>query len=292
MDVVADTEIAITTYEATTETDTGMLYLQIYGLLQAMYVQQDGLENMVRALDGNNDFKIESEPEAKYIRQVRHDTVGHPTKQGGTKVKNGRPGEQISHFLVRHSMSNTGFTLMRTSNLRDVQFIEISITDLIRDNRALVLRVLLRTKDKLEVIEMEHRKRFRGKKLVDHFSNQASYYFEKIYSAIHSPSYGNTPIGEIGLKIVRENLAAFRAAIEERGILNKQSHYDHDLAEIEYPLAELDKYFQHDKTSLLSDPRAAAIFAHFGEDKLEELKIAAEDLDDEYDEDISSTATP
>jgi hypothetical protein len=67
MDVVSDTEWAIRTFESLDASDKGMLYLVIYGLLQATYVQQDGLESMVQAFGGNEDYKIESEPEAKFI---------------------------------------------------------------------------------------------------------------------------------------------------------------------------------------------------------------------------------
>ncbi|MGH9663197.1 MAG: hypothetical protein ACRD9L_02090, partial [Bryobacteraceae bacterium] len=74
MDVISDTEWAITSYEHGEYADRGMLYLVLYGLLQAMYVQQDGLEHLVRALEGNEQYKIEIEPEAAYIRKVRHDT--------------------------------------------------------------------------------------------------------------------------------------------------------------------------------------------------------------------------
>jgi hypothetical protein len=287
MDVVQDTEYAIRAYEATKEKDIGMLYLRIYGLLQALYVQQDGLESMVRALDGNNNFKIESEPEAKHIRQVRHDTVGHPTKQGGTQVKQGKAGEQVSHFLSRQSMNDSGYTLMRTSNLKDVQFIQISIPSLIVDNRTLVQRVLLRTKTKLEEMEMTHRKQFRGEKLLDCFPPTTGYYFEKVFMAIQSPSFGNTPMGEISLTTLKENLAKFRFALEKRGLLTKVNHMEEDLAEIEFPLEELDKYFKGAKGDFLSDSRVASIFAYFVKNKLEALQHVAEEIDEEYAEDIT-----
>src|SRR5207245_11561415 len=124
MDVVSDTESAITSYEHGDCADKGTLYLVLYGLLQAMYVQQDGLENLVRALERNEQYKIESEPEAELIRRVRHDTIGHPTKQGSLKPKkDGRAGEQISHAIVQAALRKEGFTLSRASNLTDIRFI-------------------------------------------------------------------------------------------------------------------------------------------------------------------------
>src|SRR5579862_2042092 len=69
MDVVSDTEGAIISYERADSTDLGMRYLLIYGLFQAMYLQQDALRNMVHALEGNEVYQLDSEPEAMSIRQ-------------------------------------------------------------------------------------------------------------------------------------------------------------------------------------------------------------------------------
>lgn len=185
-------------------------------------------------------------------------------------------------------MRDSGFTLMRTSNLSDVRFIDISLTKLIADNRLLATRMLRHMKEKLEAIEMEHRKQFRGEKLLDFFSNQTDYHFEKIFSAIHSPSSGNTPMGQIAADVLLEGLAKYRDALQRRGILNRISHHEEELAEVEYPLRELKKYLNGDEGGALADKRAAAIFAHFSQQKLNELKETAENLDEEYGEDIAT----
>ena len=87
MDVVSDTESAIVSYARANSEHKGTLYLVIYGLLQAMYLQQDALRNMVHALEGSEVYKLDTEPEAMWIRQIRNDSVGHPTKQGTTKPR-------------------------------------------------------------------------------------------------------------------------------------------------------------------------------------------------------------
>jgi hypothetical protein len=285
MDVVSDTEWAITSYEHCGYADKGMLYLVLYGLLQAMYVQQDGLENLVRALEGNEQYKIVSEPEAAFIRGVRHDTIGHPTKQGSIKPrKDGRAGEQISHAIVQHALHKEGFTLLRASNLTGTQFVDYRTETLIAQNRALAVRVLTRTKKKLEDIEMEHRKAFKGEKLASIFPGQMGYYFEKIHAAIHSPSYGNGPMGEIGLQMVGDAFTGFKAALDKRGILNESSHIHYELDETEYPLVELGLYFKG--AGILTDARAASIFAHFAQHKMKELLGIAEEIDSEYENDL------
>ena len=285
MDVVSDAESTITSYEQGVYSDKGTLYLVLFGLLQAMYIQQGALENLVQALGGDNQYKIGDEPEAEFIRQVRHNTAGHPTKQGGTKPKkDGRPGEQVSHAIVQHSLRKERFTLVRESNLTDTQFVHHGTAALISQNRALVLRVLARTKKKLEDIEMEHRNAFKGEKLASIFPSTMDYFFEKILAAIHNPSYGNGPMGEIGLEMIIDAFTGFKAALGKRGILNEQSHIRYEIDEAEYPLVELGHYFKG--AGLLTEPRAASIFAHFAHHKMHELLRIAGEIDAEYQTDL------
>src|SRR5712692_6033124 len=77
-DTVADTEMAIETYEAMeAQADRKLYYLAIYGLLQAMYVQQDAVEAMMWAFEPNAQpmYKIENEPDAVEVREVRNKAV-------------------------------------------------------------------------------------------------------------------------------------------------------------------------------------------------------------------------
>jgi len=255
MDVISDTEWAITSYEGGHFSDKGLVYLVLYGLLQAMYVQQDGLENLVRALERNELYKIDSEPEAGRIRQVRHDTIGHPTRQGGVKPRrDGRPGEQISHTIVQHSLRKEGFTLARYSNLTGSRFVNYETATLIATNRLLTIRGLKRIKRYLGEMEMQHREQYRGKVIVDLFPAQIGYYFEKVFEAINNPSHGNQNINEIGLRMISEAFSNFKQSLAVRGVLNDVSAIRYELDETEYPLQELTLYFSRQGT--LSDKRA------------------------------------
>lgn len=56
--------------------------LYIYGLLQALFLQQDAANGISTALLGKKiDFKQEY-PSLFEIREIRNDTVGHPTLRG------------------------------------------------------------------------------------------------------------------------------------------------------------------------------------------------------------------
>lgn len=189
---------------------------------------------------------------------------------------------------MQHALRKEGFTLSRASNLRDIRFIDYRTETLIAQNRALAVRVLTRTKKKLEDIEMEHRKVFKGEKLVSIFPSQMDYYFEKIYAAINNPSCGRGPMGEIGLQMIANTFTGFKAALDKRGILNESSDMHYELDEAEYPLIELGHYFKGG--GLLTDPRAALIFAHFAHHKMKELLRIAEEIDAEYEGDLAIEA--
>ncbi len=244
MDVVSDTEWAITSYEKEDFLDKGLIYLVLYGLLQAMYAQQEALQNLVRALKTEPEYNITGEPEVELIRRVRNQTVGHPTMRPGSKIrKDGNPGEQTSHGIVQYSLRKEGFTTITASSLNETRFDHYMTEDLIARNRAVAVRVLTRTKAHLEQIEMDHRSQFRQEKLVSAFPNQMDYYFEKIHEAIHASSARETPIGNVALNEITNAANKLESALELRGLLNDLGGCRYAIEETQYPLDELHNYF-------------------------------------------------
>ncbi len=290
MDLISDTEEAIESYLANADESVGTRYLVLYGVLQAMYMQQDALEGLVRVLTTDSKYNIEQEPEAARIRQVRHDAVGHPTKQGGTNIKsNGQPNEQVSHAIARHSMETARFAMMRSSNLSATRIVKIDMLQLIDTNRELARRVLLRVKTRLEELEMAHRAEFKSEKLRDIFHSSTGYAFEKIYGAIGSPSPGNAVLGPICLEEVIAYFNEFKKALQRRGCLPEGNYLDMYLNEAEYALTELIGYFSNNGL-LAHQPKAAEVFTFYAKHKMEELETIAGQIDDEYEEEISANA--
>lgn len=282
-DTVADTEMAIKAYEATPDVpDVGARYLAIYGILQCLYVQQDAVESMVRALEPGKQraYCIESEPEADEVRKIRNKAVGHPTKEGDVNSKK-KPGVQMSHFIVQHSMHKGGFRLMTTFADKTHTFMDVSIAGLIEKNRTVVERVLARIMQKLEAAEMEHRMEFKEEKLAELFPVTLDYFFEKILAGADDPASPDGQWGRTHLEVIAEKVQLFREAIQKRGLLNNSTDWEYYLAEVEYPLRELLSYWQG--SGSLSDSRAAEIFAYFLRDKVLKLLESAKELDKEYE---------
>ena len=167
MDVIEDTELAIQAYakkEFGEDNRKGNLYLAIYGLLQAIYVQQDAIMNLSESL-GIPERTIFSYDRLVEIRNIRNDTIGHPTKRDyGNKNKDKR--KRLSyHFMTWLSLSKNGFDLLSFSNEDSHESRHISTGELISDQRKYITEILEKMKNKLRDEENDHKAKFRNEKL-------------------------------------------------------------------------------------------------------------------------------
>ncbi|MBR5318435.1 MAG: hypothetical protein IKU46_02425 [Peptococcaceae bacterium] len=83
LDVVEDTACAIGFYqEQPYPSELGGQYLYTYGVLQALFMQQDAVESInavlrnTKSIDWKTDY-----PDAYKVREFRNDVVGHPTNR-------------------------------------------------------------------------------------------------------------------------------------------------------------------------------------------------------------------
>src|SRR5205823_10451654 len=81
------------------EDDLGKLYLHAYGLLQALFVQQDALAHAAEAIG----LEYQLPDELKPIRKIRNDAVGHPTKRGNKHPE--------SFGIIQISLCHESFTV-------------------------------------------------------------------------------------------------------------------------------------------------------------------------------------
>jgi len=173
LDVIGDTELCFKAYEDSPPPPAdGATYLLVYGVLQALILQQDAVRHMAEALE----TRFASDPLLHEIREVRNSSIGHPTKRNR--------GEARSHFLSRMSMSKNGFQLMTVyPDHAPAEFKWVDIPALILRQR-MQLRMVM-TQVVLEARDQEHRAMFKGTKLVDAFPAVLDYYFQKVFESTH-----------------------------------------------------------------------------------------------------------
>jgi len=154
LDTIGDTELAIDAYNASENLDShGAAYLIVYGVLQALFIQQDAVENLCQALV----ISYVRDQHIKEIREIRNDSAGHPTKRDDLKDRKNKKGVSYN-FITRSSLTKSGFDLMTTYPDNEIPlFRHISIPSLIASQRKILRSVLSEVLKKLKSEEAEHR---------------------------------------------------------------------------------------------------------------------------------------
>lgn len=269
MDVIGDTALAIESYleKIDQKESQGYLYVLLYGVLQILFVQQDAVRHLSEALD----LDYENDPTLKKIRDIRNDSIGHPTQRGW--------GDDASYnFIIRGTMTRTEFTYMKTLSDRSPKIIQVDVLELISDQRIVLTQVLSDVVEKLKKEEMEHREKFKDEKLVDVFPQTLHYYYEKMFEVI----FGGAPkeFGKGILEIVEEVPKELKNALLTRNIYDAYD-LEHDFELTEHSILKLKQYFESSTADVLSD-NDAYIYLTFLKHRLGLLKEVAEDIDDVY----------
>ncbi len=114
-DVINDTICAIESYIKSDypEDDVGLKYIFIYGLLQALFLQQNAVKDLFKVLrecyPQKKGFCYNQSDELKEIRRLRNEVTGHPT---GTDDK-------TFNYISRNQLSKWYFSRLRSSNSKE-----------------------------------------------------------------------------------------------------------------------------------------------------------------------------
>ena len=276
MDTIEDTELCFDAFltEDIDRADDGVKYVFVYGVLQALFVQQDAVQNFHEALN----MPYTQDPSLKNIREIRNDSVGHPTKRGGGHSYN---------FISRITLGSQGFQLGTIYRDRpQPRFKDVNVPELIATQRNVFVGVLDNVIKALENEEMEHRKKFEGKKLADVFSS-TSYPLSKIFEAILNPKSAHVQLSKDHVDRILKSIEAFKIELKEREILGAYKGIRYTLELVDYPLLELRTYFCNRAETHIKE-KDAFIFADFAERQVQELQERAQELDEEYSQEGNS----
>ncbi len=126
LDSIGDTTYALRAYEVgglgRGDADK---YLRLYGMLQAVYLQQDAISYVYR-LFVDDVIRHKDDSLWKRLREVRHLVTGHPVEN-----RDRQTGETKRTFLTRVSIHDDGFDLIVWNRLRsDDDFLSINLKEL------------------------------------------------------------------------------------------------------------------------------------------------------------------
>jgi hypothetical protein len=205
-------------------------YLYIYGLLQAFMVQQDACINLSKAiLNTNINPKIDY-PNLYKVREIRNDTIGHPTSRGN---------DSSFHGISRITISKHAFTLrsIKFGKQLETNFLLINTTECLnnqRDGTESILQTIYCTLlDKVRT----HMEKFSENKLQDLFKPSLHYLFEKVsdYRSPDSTHYAAFPL-------LINLLTEIKAGITARfGSIDPDTGAYDSIAKIEYIIVRLER---------------------------------------------------
>ena len=158
IEMIKITEKALAGYlkSNTDSSDVSVEFLNMFGVLQALYVQQEGVKNLHEALD----IPYTEDPLIKMIRHVRTDAAGHPTNRGNKKAFN---FFSVWNFEVRGLELITGYSSETADGTRIPKRTCISLSHFIDTQKNVFREVLDNVIETLKKEQMEHRKKLSGK---------------------------------------------------------------------------------------------------------------------------------
>ncbi len=275
MDVIGDTELAIRAYndKGTSEISNGESYLIVYGIFQALFIQQDAMADLADALGVTFSFS----PDLKNIRELRNISVGHPTDYRRGKDKS-------QSFISRPTLSHLGFQLYQTSAKDGDRFVGVNIPKIVIKQREEIFKILEMALKHLQNEELEHRRKFRSIKLVSAFPGTLNYGFEKMGDGIRNDSL-RIATGKWGFDHVIGSIEDFKRLLNERDILEAYDmSVDPILKELEYPIQELNVFYSGGENRMSNE--SAEVFCFYLEQKVKQLRELAIAIDKEYDSDL------
>jgi len=238
LDVIEDTIYAIGSYEATGfPKDYGLQYIYTYGLLQSLFLQQDAIRHLSEAFD----IKLKPSRTLLDIRGIRNASIGHPTKQN-------QNGTRFYNHISRISMSKAGFDLLRYSEPREFDMVNVNIPSMVREQLSEVITGYGEIVNKLSEADRMHKKKFKESLLQDVFPSAMGYFFEKIGHGIFSHSSGDREFGLSNLRMLKGTYEKYRNSLRERNELHEYTKFDLD--EYFHAIKRLEEYLTGDSGSM------------------------------------------
>ena len=272
MDVIDDIDMALEAYlTADFPNDTGEKYLRIYGVLQALFVQQDALRHLIDIIRPS--VQVELSDVLKEVRDLRSASIGHPTEFK-------RKGEKSVHAISRITLGKDGFQMLSFDEKNGTSFRNVPVRTLVEKQRTEATRILLEVVKQLQEEDRTHKEQFRETKLRASFG-QTLYAFEKVFEDLKGNS--QRAMGGWGADHLQNSLDQFESLLKARGMnLETYDSIKYRYDEIRYPLSELRKFFASQESDI-SKRETAVVFADALQGHFSELMDIAKEIDEEYE---------
>lgn len=268
MDTIEDTQEAIEYYKGLKNFNAyNGGYLFIYGILQAITLQQDALNNLNESLFENNlNFK-NNYPKLYKIREIRNNSIGHPTNRGNNKS---------FHRIIRISISKESFNLNSNFINENSEFLNenIQVIECIKIQETLVSNILTRIMENINNELINHRKKFKNKPLISVFPKTFDYHISKLYE------HYKVGFSEVDFNVIKDIMQQIKIGVEERYVnLHSLQGLESVYNKLQYIIKRLDKNLFIAK---IDDEELSTILIDALSENFKELKSMIKEIDEEF----------
>ncbi|MBU6427037.1 hypothetical protein KGQ27_02235 [Patescibacteria group bacterium] len=281
LDTIGDTCLAVEGFQRDQSDFVKNPYLTTYGILQALFIQQDSVNYLKTALFGKDkkiDWSSNKYSELAKIRQLRNETIGHPVK---TEKKRGKSkymdGEVSSCMIDRSSLSKEGFSYMLwMSSGTETKHVKFSdVLNAQNQNLSAELEAILK---ELQKEEKEHKVKFKGEKLADILNARSLYEINLIYG-VHWDDHLAWP----SFDHYHERYKKIRAGLESRygkfGTILRIPGTEEVVKKLDYVFSKIEGF----KISRKFDDYEFEVYVDALDAGLKELKTHLEEIDKEFE---------
>lgn len=212
-DALLDTEFALSNVARGVPSDRQHAILACYGYLQALYIQQDAVALIWRALGiAGNPL---ADTRVRRVRELRNRIAGHPAR-----AEKLGPGKRPSSAIINlHDISpSSGFKAVIYYD-DEMDVVDVSFTQLLADNCSGLLRSLLEAERSMDEQESIFRQTERVEPLSGVFETGLTYTLEKLRCG---PDDSRR---EMAMRMLGRSLDDLEARLKERGFLYEASEY-------------------------------------------------------------------
>lgn len=272
LDAIGDTELALQEFRSNNFSfTTGILYILAYGVLQAIFLQQDAIKHLALSLG----LPFHLPEELRKIRELRNDAIGHPTNRDIDRKKK----IKSFHHISRIALSTAGFQLMSLYSDNDsYDFKNVQFDRIINIQSKFSEKLLDDILNKLRVDENTHREKFMNDKLTDCFHSSLPYIFSKVKEGVRSTTGRDFALSNF--KSIIDAISSFEKKLIDR---REEESIEYIKEDLSYPTEKVLDYLEGKEGV---DLRATEIFIDYIERQLDSLKRIAKEIDDNYQEKI------
>lgn len=270
IDLIEDTQIAIEEFESSELSGKqGRSTLLIYGFLQSLFLQQDGLYHLykcvvdekIKQTDFFDLFSFD-----KDIREVRNDIAGHPTNRENSEF----------YFIAKGTISKDRFTY--AGYTPSFRIVEVDLKTFIIKQSEFTINVLQKVREniskKIEMKKSEHKDKSLKEMIVEVNSN-----IQLIYRGIRDEKRNFQ--GEWGISGLKSDIDEIREELNKRYNQNLPSGISESFRLIDYIINRFNQWW-NEKKLLGNDD--AEIFLDSLDNRLNELKEMLIEIDEKFNE--------